>query len=133
MSKAKEFYLQCLKGGPMRHDYVAAQLKTRFNVAAAAIRDSLIASGHIKQSGVFKRKDGKRVFIFELTGKEFGKSSDTYNQNWEDGTPKSRGNAFDWRNYAKGMFTVSEIAAVEAGRKWGINTANKKILPRASI
>ena len=133
MFKAKQFYLKCLEDGPKRHDRVANQLKNRFDVAAVSIRDSLVESGHIRQSGSVLRKDGKRVYVYELTGKELKESKNVYNPNWEDGTPKSRGNAFDWHNFSKGVYSQRELAAAEQGRKWGVNTASKQILPRTTI
>ena len=134
MNKEKQFYLSCLKDGKKRHDHIYSQMKTRFEISATVIRDALLSEGYIQPAGFISRKDGKKMFFFELTGKKFYKEQKKEDSNfWEDGSPKSRGNAFDWRNFSRGIYTQSELAAVESGRRWGINTASKQILPRWSI
>lgn len=63
----------------------------------------------IVQTGVKMDKKTKKNFgYYNLTGKQIpiGTSSDR----WADGTPKSRGNAFDL-SIAKGLFNKSELAA----------------------
>lgn len=136
MNKEKQFYLSCLKDGKKRHDHIYSQMKTRFDISATVIRDILLQEGYIREAGFITRKDGKRMVFYELTGKEFTSkpAKKMIDENfWEDGSPKSRGNAFDWRNFSRGIYTQSELAAVESGRRWGINTASKQILPRWSI
>ena len=134
MNKEKQFYLSCLKDGKKRHDHIYSQMKTRFEISATVIRDALLSEGYIQPAGYISRKDGKKMFFFELTGKKFFQEQKKEDSNfWEDGSPKSRGNAFDWRNFSRGIYTQSELAAVESGRRWGINTASKQILPRWSI
>ena len=134
MNKEKQFYLSCLKDGKKRHDHIYSQMKTRFEISATVIRDALLGEGYIQPAGFISRKDGKKMFFFELTGKKFSQEQKKEDSNfWEDGSPKSRGNAFDWRNFSRGIYTQSELAAVESGRRWGINTASKQILPRWSI
>ena len=134
MNKEKQFYLSCLKDGKKRHDHIYAQMKSRFEISATVVRDVLLSEGYIRPAGFISRKDGKKMFFFELTGKKFSQEQKKEDSNfWEDGSPKSRGNAFDWRNFSRGIYTQSELAAVESGRRWGINTASKQILPRWSI
>lgn len=133
MFKAKQFYMDCLKSGVVRHDYIAKQLNPKFKVSASVVRDALLESGHIIESGNLVRCDGKKIYTYELTGKPLKAKPKAESPNWEDGTPKSRGNAFDWRNFSKGIFNPSELAASEAGRKFGIMSANKKIPSRVSI
>lgn len=136
MFKAKQFYLDYLKSGPKRHDHVARLIKARFDISAVAVRDALLESGHIKQTGSVVRNDGKKIYVYELTGKKLKGANDSYKpkpDNWDDGTPKSKGNAFDWQNFANGVYTQRELASVEQGRKWGVSTAHKQILPRVSI
>ena len=74
--------------------------------------------------------------MYELTGKKFTikeESYDPYNKTWDDGTPKSLNNAFNWKSYARGLSSQSELAAQESGRKFGMSTASKQILPRVTI
>lgn len=136
MNKEKQFYLDCLKDGKRRHDRIYAKMKSRFEASATVIRDILIAEGYVEEAGYVCRKDGKRMHFYKLTGKKFKSTEDAVIQEsirWEDGSIKSQGNAFNWKSYAKGIFKPGEIAAQEAGRKYGITSASKKILPRVSI
>lgn len=136
MLKEKLFYLECLKDGKLKHKTIYERMKKSFDISATVVRDSLLEEGYIIDDGFILRNDGKRDFFYKLTGKQFAgqdspQKSDSFQ--WEDGSFKSRGNAFDWKNYAKGVYSQSELAAKENGRKWGVATASKKILPRVSI
>lgn len=135
MNNEKQFYLDCLKDGKQRHDKVYNKMKSKFAVSATVIRDMLIADGYIREAGQICRNDGKNVKFYELTGKKFkvNNKKEESSGKWEDGSIKSQGNAFDWRNFSRGLYTQSELAAAENGRKWGANTASKQILPRVSI
>lgn len=134
MNKEKQFYLSCLKNGKKRHDHIYGQMKSRFAISATVVRDALLSEGYIRPAGFISRKDGKKMFFFELTGKRFSPIQQKENSDfWEDGSRKSHGNAFDWRNFSTGLYTQSELAAVESGRRWGISTASKKIPSRATI
>lgn len=135
MNKEKQFYLDCLKDGKQRHDRISARMKGRFETSATIVRDALLADGHIREAGFVCRNDGKKIYLYEMTGKKFEvkqntKKSDPYR--WEDGSAKSQGNAFNWQSYAKGLYKPGELAAQEAGRKFGISTASKQILPRVT-
>lgn len=133
MYKAKLYYLECLKKGINRHDYISKTMKKDFGVVPSEIRDALIESGHIIQKGLILRGDNKRIKTYALTGKPLMKEPKKSAPFWEDGTPKSHGNAFDWQNFAVGLYTQSELAATEAGRKFGMAAASKQILPRVFI
>lgn len=134
MVKEKQFYLDCLKNGKKQHRNVYDAMKLRFDVNPTNVRNSLLAQGYIKEAGFSVRKDGKRNYFYELTGKKITQEkpkSDPYQ--WEDGSMKSQGNAFNWQSYARGLYSPGEIAAQEAGRKFGMNTASRQILPRVTI
>lgn len=133
MFEAKQYYIDCLKKGINRHDYISKTMKRDYGVAPSDVRDSLLDSGHIIQKGQIFRGDGKKVNTYLWTGKPLVEKQVQYSHEWEDGTPKSSGNAFDWQNYARGVYTQSELAATEAGRRFGISSASRKILPRVSI
>jgi hypothetical protein len=133
MYKAKQHYLDCLKKGMNRHDYITKTMKKEWKVVPSKVRDSLIESGHIIQKGYVIRNDGKKVNTYVVTGKPLLADPKKSSAFWEDGTPKSRGNAFDWQNFAIGLYTQSELAATEAGRKFGMAAASKQFLPRVFI
>ena len=136
MVKEKQFYLDCLKDGKQRHDNISKRMKDRFETSATLVRNALIAEGYIQEAGFKVRKDGKRSYFYELTGKKVAIQKEAKKSNpyfWEDGSVKSQGNAFNWQTYAKGLYKPGEIAAQEAGRKFGINSSSKQILPRVMI
>lgn len=136
MVKEKQFYLDCLKDGKQRHDNISKRMKDRFETSATLVRNALIAEGYIQEAGFKVRKDGKRSYFYELTGKKVATQKEAKKSNpyfWEDGSVKSQGNAFNWQSYAKGIYKPGELAAQEAGRKFGINSSSKQILPRVMI
>lgn len=136
MVKEKQFYLDCLKDGKQRHDNISKRMKDRFETSATLVRNALIAEGYIQEAGFKVRKDGKRSYFYELTGKKVTTQKEAKKSNpyfWEDGSVKSQGNAFNWQSYAKGLYKPGELAAQEAGRKFGINSSSKQILPRVMI
>lgn len=136
MYKEKLFYLECLKDGKEAHELIRKKMNRRSMGSATAARDALIKSGHVRMAGYKVNNSGKKLYYFELTGKKFSEKENEVSSSpyvWDDGSMKSRGNAFDWRNFSKGLYTPSELAATEAGRKFGMATASKKILPRVTI
>lgn len=80
----------------------------RWIVSSSIIRDELVRDGVITEEKVKTDKDGKSHVFYKLTGRAV--PSDAPISVWEDGTPKSRGNAFDL-SIAKGLFNKSELAA----------------------
>ena len=85
------------------HRQIAKQGK--WSVSSTIVRDELIRDGVIVPTKTVMDKAGKNHVFYELTGKEI-----TQADQWSDGTPKSRGNAFDL-SIAKGLFNKSELAA----------------------
>lgn len=129
MSEAKKYYIERLKSGMVRHDYISKGFKQKFGVDPSVVRDALLESGHIQEIKAVPRSDGKMTKAYRYTGFAIKKNSDT----WEDGSPRSKGNAFDWQNFATGLYTQSELSAVESGRRFGMQSASKHILSRWSI
>lgn len=90
-----------------------------WSVSTTMIRDELLRDGVIAQSHVAFDKTKRSVVFYTVTGKEIPVETPS---TWEDGTPKSRGNAFDL-SIAKGVFTKSELASVyNKGRPSNYNT-----------
>ena len=104
MKHDKQRYIKEVLTGKS-HRQISKQGK--WSVSASFIRDELIEEGVIVESHVKVDAAGKSHVYFKLTGVDVSEKPST----WEDGTPKSRGNAFDLST-AKGIFTKSEKAAV---------------------
>lgn len=101
----KQRYLEeTLKG--KSHRQIAKQGK--WSVSSTIVRDELIRDGVIVPIKTVMDKAGKNHVFYELTGKAI--PSKANEECWSDGTPKSRGNAFDL-SIAKGLFNKSELAA----------------------
>ena len=116
----KKDYLSYFKDGPITHRRAAAKLAFKYDyVSAAALRDEMIREGYIRLVGEKKHADGKHVRtygIYELTGKQYKGQAlvkPTFETKWEDGTPKSYGNAFDWHSHKTTMFNKYELAAMK--------------------
>lgn len=116
MSKllAKQYYLDQIKKDNAPHRKIANRMAGKFDVSPALIKNELLEEGYIRISKVVLIKNAqKRNFFFELTGKKLGEPKEIKfkpSNKWEDGTPKSSGNAFDLST-AKGLFNKSELAA----------------------
>jgi hypothetical protein len=110
--QAQQFYLDQLDGG-VSHRTIANRMASRFSESPAAIKDKLFAGGYIALSQVKRMGENqKNNYFFVPTGKSLFdpiKEKKALSDKWEDGTPKSRGNAFDLST-AKGLFTKAEIA-----------------------
>lgn len=92
-----------------------------WSVSSAIIRDELLEDGVIIQKKVvMDRKSGKNHVYFELSGKKL--EQEVVLQFWECGTPRSRGNAFDWDNGKSSLITKQDIAnAKNQGRPVNYN------------
>ena len=128
MSKllAKQYYLDQIKKDNAPHRKIANRMAGKFDVSPALIKNELLEEGYIRISKVVLIKNAqKRNFFFELTGKELGEPKEIKfkpSNKWEDGTPKSSGNAFDLST-AKGLFNKSELAASQnKGKPHNYNT-----------
>jgi hypothetical protein len=123
---AKQYYLDQIKKDNAPHRKIANRMAGKFDVSPALIKNELLEEGYIRISKVVLIKnDQKRNFFFELTGKKLGEPKEIKfktSNNWEDGTPKSSGNAFDLST-AKGLFNKSELAASQnKGKPHNYNT-----------
>lgn len=115
MSKllAKQFYLDQIKKDNAPHRKIANRMAGKFDVSPALIKNELLEEGYIRISRVvFIKGEQKRNFYFELTEKQLNEREVKFERSdkWEDGTPKSSGNAFDLST-AKGLFNKTELAA----------------------
>lgn len=116
MSKllAKQYYLDQIKKDNSPHRRIANRMAGKFDISPALIKNELLKDGYIIIAKKVRLGETQKLnFYFELTGKklqEQRKSTSSSSDTWEDGTPKSRGNAFDL-SIAKGLFNKSEIAA----------------------
>ena len=95
----KQFYIEQTKLGKS-HRQIGKLMKL-----SSQIRDSLLSEGVIVLAETKYDPKSKRTnFFYKMAEK---KPSNSFT--WEDGTPKSRGNAFDI-TLAKGLFNKAEIA-----------------------
>jgi hypothetical protein len=102
---AKQYYLEQLEKGKS-HRQISKNIKAPFS--GSDIRDSLLADNIIVLT--HKEVDPKTLrthVYYKITGNLPAKVDANF---WDDGTPKSRGNAFDI-TLAKGLFTKAEKAA----------------------
>lgn len=101
----KQRYLDYIANGKSHRQISKAG---KWSVSSSIIRDELIRDGVITEDKVKMDKNGKNHVFYKLTGKSI--PSEAPFSVWEDGTPKSRNNAFDL-SIAKGLFNKSELAA----------------------
>ena len=124
MSHAKAYYLEQLKNGPVSHRIIMNRMSTRFHDSPAAIKDALVKEGYIVCVKKVLQGNGKYAYHHQLTGKPFvaqkQQAIDVVKQDqpidlnsWEDGTAKSTGNAFNWRNQEQRLMTKREIVLAQ--------------------
>ena len=108
----KQRYLEQIEKGKS-HRQIAKNMQ--FSASATIIRDELLEAGMIVLTKTKLDPKTKRNHLYyESTGIDF--YEEIYVDKWEDGTPKSRGNAFDLST-ARGLFSKTEIAnATNKGR-----------------
>jgi len=115
-SLAKLYYIEQLRLTNDHHRKIANRMASRFEVSAAEVRDELLAEGYIEFEKVTRKSETqKNNYFYVLTDKQYSyteepKFQKTVSNFWSDGTPKSRGNAFDLST-AKGLFSKTELAA----------------------
>jgi len=115
MLQEKQYYLSCLERGPMSQRNIANRLSHRFSTSPAAIKNALMAEGLIELSHIKREGETQKInHYYKLTKKTLKaaeqKAPVFVDDKWEDGTPKSKGNAFDLSMSAKSMFDNREIA-----------------------
>ena len=124
MSHAKAYYLEQLKNGPVSHRIIMNRMSTRFHDSPAAIKDALVKEGYIVCVKKVLQGNGKYAYHHQLTGKPFVaqkqqpkvcvvQDQEIESDAWEDGTAKSTGNAFNWRNQEQRLMTKREIVLAQ--------------------
>ncbi len=125
MLQEKQFYLKQLEKAPVSHKRISSRMSEKFSASPAKIKNELLRDGLIELD--FTKRDGlsgKIQYYFKLTNKKLTgeqvvveqKAPDIFRA---DGTPKSKGNAFDWRGTDCKLFTKREI--VQAQQKYHNN------------
>jgi len=116
MLQEKQFYLKCLAEGPVSHRKVANRMAVKFQTSPAAIKNALLRDGLIElHEKKRKGQTNKYNHYYKLTDKKLMQVAEieseiTVSDTWEDGTPKSKGNAFDLSLIKRSMFDNREVA-----------------------
>jgi hypothetical protein len=115
--QAKQFYLEQLKDGPLTHKILTRRLQQKFRYSAVEVREALLRDQLIELVDKQKRKDGRYNYRYKLTGKELVAEKPQLETEWDDGTAKSSGNAFDWRSKSFSLFNKQELAVLQQSYK----------------
>lgn len=125
MFQEMKFYLDQIKSAKGSHRRISNRFSTRFSASPSAIKDALLREGYIELDYV-KREGATQKYnhYFKLTKKklveqEFVETT-TEVAKWDDGTPKSKGNAFDWKAKKSNLYSVKEL--VRAQQKYHNNS-----------
>ena len=115
MLQEKQFFLKCLEDGPLSQRSLANRISHRYSISPAAIKESLLKDGLIELSHSKREGQTRKInYYYKLTNKKMQlpeeKPTVVVSDKWEDGTPKSKGNAFDLSVSTKSMFDSREIA-----------------------
>jgi hypothetical protein len=112
--QAKQYYLKQLEKGPKSHRDITKRMSGKFQESPAGIKNALLAEGLIVLVKKVLMNNGKYVYYFKRTEKPLVVQQEpVYVSTWEDGTAKSKGNAFDWRNKEQRIFTKAQIAQMQ--------------------
>ncbi|CAB5222909.1 hypothetical protein UFOVP378_37 [uncultured Caudovirales phage] len=128
---AKQFYLDQVKKDNSPHRRIANRMAGKFDISPALVKNELLKDGYITIAKTVRLGETQKLnFYFKLTGKTLQTATEqrfVSESQWEDGTPKSRGNAFDITS-AKGLFSKAEIAnATNKGKPNNYNTTVQMI------
>ena len=111
MFQAKQFYLEQLKKGPMKHRSIMKRMAGRFDDSPAEVRDELLKDGLIVAvSYSLIKGTNKRNYVYQLTNIS---EKMIKVDRWPCGQVKSKGNAFDWRNKDQSLYTKREIVQAQ--------------------
>ncbi len=114
MLQAKQYYLNQLENGLLNHRNIMKRMVKRFDVSPTVIRDLLVAEGYIVLVKKVMQNNGKNAYFYKLTGKQLvSQKQHIHSDTWEDGTSKSKGNAFDWRNKEQSFMSRREIVIAQ--------------------
>jgi hypothetical protein len=103
----------------------------KFDISPALIKNELLKDGYITIAKTVRLGETQKLnFYFNLTGKSLQSTPEqrfVSDSQWEDGTPKSRGNAFDI-TLTKGLFNKAEIAnSINKGKPNNYNSTVQMI------
>lgn len=116
MLQEKQFYLNCLAEGPVSHRKIANRMSSRFGTSPATVKNALLQDGLIElHEKKRKGKTNKYNHYYKTTDKKLKpvilvEPEIIVSDTWEDGTPKSKGNAFDLSLIKKSLFDKMELA-----------------------
>lgn len=119
MLQEKQFYLKQLEGGKISHKRISNRMREKFSTSPSLIKDELLRSGHIELDYTKRTNNTNKLeYFFKLTGKKLTEVEVQIEQKspeifWADGTPKSNGNAFDWRNANSKLYSKREIVQLQ--------------------
>lgn len=126
MLQEMKFYLDQMESARNSHRRIANRFSAKYSASPAAVKDALIREGYIELDYV-KREGATQKYnhYFKKTGKKFELSPVVNEpkfeqQKWEDGTPKSSCNAFDWKNKKSNLYSTREL--VQAQQKYHNNS-----------
>ena len=113
-SLAKQYYLKQLENGPVSHRTITKRFTGKFLESAAQIKDELVAQGLIVFTEKKLQANGRYAYFFKLTGKQFvAEIQHNDVEAWEDGTAKSKNNAFNWRGKEQTIMSKREIVLAQ--------------------
>ncbi len=131
MLQEMKFYLDQLKQPNVSHRKISHRFSTRFRSSPSAIKDILLREGYIELDYI-KREGATQKFnhYFKLTGKQLADHGAYWEVKkdepekevaffWDDGTPKSSNNAFDWKRMKSNLYNTREL--VQAQQKYHNN------------
>lgn len=113
MLSAKKFYLKQLENGPKSHREITKKMSGKFTESAAEIKNELVAQGVIEFTHKELLSNKRYGHFHKLTGKNLVEIKQDDSTTWEDGTPKSTNNFFNWRNKEQAIFTNREIVIAQ--------------------
>lgn len=123
MLQEMKFYMECLKEPNMPHRKIHNRMFTKFKTSPAAVKDALLRGNFIVLDYMKREaKSNKFAHYYKLTGKQLNgieAPAQEESKVWEDGTPKSMNNAFDWRKNNSVLYSRREI--VQAEQKYNHN------------
>ena len=103
-----------LEKGPKSHRDITKRMSGKFQESPAGIKNALLAEGLIVLVKKVLMNNGKYVYYFKRTEKPVVlQEQPAYIPTWEDGTAKSTGNAFDWRNKEQKLMSKREIGIAQ--------------------
>lgn len=109
----EQFYLEQVRKGLQNDATIAERFRKKFPKGdVSKTRKSLLNKGLIIL--IKKEQRNNRTYSYYDIPRETKEQS----MHWEDGTLKSKGNAFDWRNYAKGIMTQQNYLIPMMGKNF---------------